>query len=262
MKKYSLVLLSLFIFGCDKPAPFKDTNSPIPAPPKIEVAVKKDAFTFAQKVGEPLFEMKQLDSKLSKEGIQLILDYEVGGGESYYNRYLKFPTVPPGASGITVGIGVDLQFYSKDNIIRMWYKLKQEEAYYLSLASGLNHRQSKVYLPKVKDILINWHLATEVFNNETIPQYYALALRTFPGLDELCPNAQSAATSIIFNRGSSLSGPNRLEMRELRNAIKEKNYQEMANATRRMKRLWEGKNMEGLLKRRDSEAKLFESCLK
>ena len=37
--------------------------------------------------------------------------------------------------------------------------------------------------------------------------------------------------------------------------------QEIADQLRSMKRLWEGKGMGGLLKRRDAEADLVESCL-
>lgn len=243
---YKLIFITLLScwMGCLQVK--AETPRAVPTPPPID---------------QPLFATPPYNDLLSKEGIDLIVYYE-SGGQSYYNKKLKHPTVPPGFSGITIGIGFDLQFYSKDNILRIWHKLKQEEAYRLSLASGLNHSKSLQYLPKVKDIIIEWDLATEVFNIETIPQYYALALRTFPGLDSLCPNAQAAVVSVVFNRGNSLIGPSRSEMRDLKTAISKGDYKAMAKAVTSMKRLWVGKNMDGLLKRRDAEAKLILSCCK
>ena len=40
-----------------------------------------------------------------------------------------------------------------------------------------------------------------------------------------------------------------------------KDYKGIAKEIRSMKRLWQGKNMEGLLKRREAEAKMVESCV-
>ncbi len=240
------ILISLVVcagfFGCKKKAEnvaIKPTPTPTPAP------------LFADAP----------DPFLPKEGLDMIIYYE-SGGEGYYNKVLKYPTVPPGASGVTIGVGFDLQFYSKDNIIRVWEPLGKSKTERLSLASGLNHTKSKEYLPKVKDILVTWGLAYDVFSEESVPTYYNLALRTFPGLDKLCPNAQAAVTSIVFNRGASLTGPTRSEMRDLKTAIAKKDYKAMSDATLSMKRLWVGKGMDGLLKRRDAESKLILTCLK
>jgi GH24 family phage-related lysozyme (muramidase) len=50
-------------------------------------------------------------------------------------------------------------------------------------------------------------------------------------------------------------------MRAVRDAVAEGNLQEIADQIRSMKRLWEGKNLGGLLKRRDAEADLVESAI-
>ena len=47
------------------------------------------------------------DLTISRAAKDLILYYEVGGS-AYYVGHLERPTVPPGASGITIGIGYDL----------------------------------------------------------------------------------------------------------------------------------------------------------
>jgi len=198
---------------------------------------------------------------LSKEGYALIVNSETGG-QGYYNKFLKFPTVPPGYSGISWGAGFDGQFYSQDNIVRIWTKLGKENTIKLSKASGLNHSKSLKYLSEVKDILVTWDLATEVFNKETVPQYYNLALRTYPGLDELKPNAIAAVVSCVFNRGNNLVGASRVEMRDLKPAILQKDYKKMAELFRNMKRLWAGTGQEGLIIRREKESQLIETCIK
>ena len=65
---------------------------------------------------------------------------------------------------------------------------------------------------------------------------------------------------MVFNRGTSLKGPSRMEMRKIKELIPKKDYKGIANEVRKMKRLWIGKNLDGLLERRDSEADLIEKC--
>jgi GH24 family phage-related lysozyme (muramidase) len=50
-------------------------------------------------------------------------------------------------------------------------------------------------------------------------------------------------------------------MRNIRDLIPKKNYKAIAKEFRKMKRIWEGKNLDGLLTRREAEAKLIESCV-
>ena len=57
-----------------------------------------------------------------------------------------------------------------------------------------------------------------------------------------------------------MSGDSRVEMRNIRVLVPKKDYKGIANEIRKMKRLWEGKGMDGLLKRREAEAKLVENC--
>ena len=48
-------------------------------------------------------------------------------------------------------------------------------------------------------------------------------------------------------------------MRTIRALSPEKNYKKIAQQLREMKRIWIGKNLDGLLERRDAEAALIES---
>jgi GH24 family phage-related lysozyme (muramidase) len=50
-------------------------------------------------------------------------------------------------------------------------------------------------------------------------------------------------------------------MRNIKNLILEKNYNGIAKELRKMKRIWQGKGLDGLLERREAEAKLVETCI-
>ena len=50
-------------------------------------------------------------------------------------------------------------------------------------------------------------------------------------------------------------------MRAIKDLIPEKDYAGIASQLRSMKRLWQGKGLDGLITRREAEAKLVESCI-
>lgn len=63
--------------------------------------------------------------------------------------------------------------------------------------------------------------------------------------------------SLLYNRGFSLSDiDSRREMRALRAAILLKDYKAMRDLILSMRRIWEGKNMGGLITRREEEAQM------
>lgn len=196
--------------------------------------------------------------QLTPAGYQLILDYEVGGGQRYYDRYLARPTWPGAASGITIGVGYDLG-YNSAAVIRMdWRCLDKSRQDRLSQHAGIRGRAAQPRIAQVRDILIQWDLAQGVFDRVTLTRFYHLTQRTFPGFDRLHPNAQAALVSIVFNRGSSMSGPSRAEMRRIRDLVPRQDYPKIAGEIRSMKRLWHGRGLVGLLKRREAEARLVE----
>jgi GH24 family phage-related lysozyme (muramidase) len=49
-------------------------------------------------------------------------------------------------------------------------------------------------------------------------------------------------------------------MRNIRDLVPKKDYKGIAKEFRKMKRIWQGKGLDGLLARRDAEASLVESC--
>lgn len=199
----------------------------------------------------------------SKNALDLILEYEVGGGKSYYDKYLSKPTWPGGASGFTLGIGVDCGYYTQSELDKMFYFLPKEQLQIVKNASGKTGQSGKEYTKKYKDsgIVITWDQALNLFNNLIWSKFAKLAENAFPKLEELKDDAYGAIVSLVFNRGSSMKGESRLEMRNIRDLVLKKDYKGIAREVRKMKRLWEGKNLDGLLARREAEAKLIESCI-
>jgi len=198
----------------------------------------------------------------SAKALALILEYEVGGGKYYYEKYLSKPTWPGGASGMTLGIGVDCGYYSSSELEKLFHFLSNDKLEIVKSASGKTGQAGKDYTKKVKDkgIVVTWDQALEIFYNLTWPKFTRLTEKAFPDAEKLCDNAYGALVSLVFNRGSSLIGDSRREMREIRDLVPKKDYKGIAKQLRNMKRIWEGKGLDGLITRRESEAKLVESC--
>lgn len=200
-------------------------------------------------------------NSLSDNSMKLILDYEVGGGESYYNKYLKKPTWPKGASGVTIGIGYDLGYNSAADFERDWAgKISSSDFNRLKNVLGYKGNSASRLTSSVSDIQIPWDAALQVFKEKTIPRFIDITLQTFPNADKLHPDAFGALVSLVFNRGGSLKGDSRREMARIRELVKIQDYQEIAQQIRNMKRLWVGKGLDGLLKRRDREAQIIQNC--
>lgn len=196
--------------------------------------------------------------QLTPEGRQLILNFEVGGGERYYNRLLARPTWPGFASGVTIGVGYDLGFNSERVIRSDWNGLKDLDR--LAPLSGITGQRAKDRVAQIRDILIGWEHANAVFTAVTVTRFYQLCQRTFPGFDDLRPNAQAALVSLVFNRGNAMSGPQRTEMRTIRSLVPKRDYAGIAHQLRTMKRIWKGTDIsEGMSRRREAEARLAET---
>jgi hypothetical protein len=187
------------------------------------------------------------------------LEFEIGGGKQYYEKFLERPTWPEGASGVTIGIGYDLGYNSVEVFNKDWQKLGDVEQKRLSDCCGLKEDAAKQRLASVRDIMISWELAWEVFNVVTVPKFYNFTKEAFPGFDELPADVQGGLVSLVFNRGTSMQGSRRLEMRVVRDLVTKKNVSKIAEQIRKMKRIWLGTTIEeGMNRRRDAEADLIE----
>jgi GH24 family phage-related lysozyme (muramidase) len=130
-------------------------------------------------------------------------------------------------------------------------------------ASGKTGESGKEYTKSAKsaNIKVTWEQAVEIFDKYTWPKFAKLAERAFPGLDQLCDNAYGAIVSLVFNRGTSMVGDSRREMREIRDLIPQKDYRTIAFEFQKMKRIWKGKGLDGLIARREAESNLILSCV-
>ena len=206
---------------------------------------------------------------LTKKSLDLILEFEVGGGENYYNKFLKNPAWPGEQSGVTIGIGYDLGYVNKAEFSEDWKDLPKEtfdRLYKVVVIKGYN---AKNLIRGLKNINIPWDLALKVFNNKTVTKFYNLTQKTFPNFDNLPEDAKGGLVSLVFNRGAALEGDRRREMKLIRDGMKlVSNYDQkaltfIANQIRTMKRIWIGGSIEkGMSRRRDAEAKLIEDSLK
>lgn len=204
------------------------------------------------------------ESIFPKEGIDLILEFEVGGGESYYNKYLKHPTWPGYQSGVTIGVGWDLGYNSKMSFDNDWQMLSSEIKQRLYPFIGKKGSSVKNLISGIKDIVIPWNIAYDVFLESTLPKWHNKTINAYEGLERLPKNAQAALTSLVFNRGDLIDGSDRRkEMRVIKTLVKAEDLQGIADQLRIMKRHWVGTDVEhGINRRREAEAKLIESCIK
>ena len=216
---------------------------------------------------------------LTRQAVQLIYDYEVGGGKAYYEQRLSRPTVPGTKSGVTIGVGYDLRFQTSAGFEKDWGGLlPQGQIDRLKRLTGqVGTADMK---DSVQDIVIPWTAAERVFYNTTVPRYVADTLRAYPDADtKLSPTDFGSLVSMVLNRGSGLTNRGRSsvyaadpsrEMRQIADALKSGNHGDIPQYLRDMKRLWpdlaslprEKKSEHlGLRRRRDREASLFEQYL-
>lgn len=204
----------------------------------------------------PAFEL------LTPEAIQLILDHEIAGGQKQYEAQYMHPVWPKAASGVTIGVGYDLGYTSPSTFKSDWGgRISAAALTALSVCLGKKGQRAKALLAQVRDVTVPWTAAKAVFLTRTVPDYYAKTAKVFPGLEKLPKNAQGALVSLVFNRGDSLEGQRRTEMRAIRELVPKRDLAGIAGELRKMKRLWIGKGVKGLLRRRDDEAALVERCI-
>lgn len=198
----------------------------------------------------------------SAKTLRLLYDFEVGGGEVYYTSHLSRFTWPGLASGPTIAIGIDCGYYSPVELAGLFSFLPAEQLRLVAAASGKTGEAGKTYtsLLQKAGIVVPWRAAQKIFLDRTWPKFAGLTDRVFPGSDSLHPDAYGALVSLVFNRGASLRGQGRSEMRSIRELVPTGDYRKIAEQIRSMKRLWAERGMNGLIRRREAEAAQVEAC--
>ena len=92
-------------------------------------------------------------NKPSPQTLDLLLEYEVGGGKDYYEKKLSRFTWPGGASGPTIGIGIDTAYSPTHSV--------QHPGYYRRLLPRPLYKSlRRVYSPYLRTrdrCRYNWH---------------------------------------------------------------------------------------------------------
>ena len=179
---------------------------------------------------------------------------------------------PGGASGVTIGHGYDLGYHTRDEFETDWYgKLATEKMATLMPAVGVKGEAARSLAAQIGRVDIPAAIAGQVFMQVDLPRWIKRAASLFYGYRLLSDEAQGALVSLVFNRGTALEGETRREMKNLAALLSQQSisagngqptvgtYCRMAAEIRSMKRLWAGKKLGGLVRRREDEAVLIES---
>lgn len=198
---------------------------------------------------------------ISRKSIELIIQHEIGGRNVYEKKYQK-PIWPGGQSGLTLGIGWDAGYNTEKQLFSDWKGLNLNFLNALKRFCGVKGEVVKSMLRgEVLNVVIPYNMAYDVFVKKSIPKYYALTKKIYPQLDELNEDTRGALVSMVYNRGSKLDGESRKEMKAIVELVANKDYEGIAEQIEKSKRLWEGKGLDGLVVRRESEADLIRSSM-
>ena len=208
--------------------------------------------------------------QISNSAYNLIVAYETGGQKYYENVYKSAPCWPGYSSGITIGFGFDLGYYSEDKFFKMWDShLSDSQLNRLKECIGFKTtepgRSSKVekarrWIRTLSDIKIPWSVGETVYTSHTVPDQMKKTLSYLPEAAQLPSDCFGALVSLVFNRGASFNrqGSRYREMRAIKELLQKNELDRIPAQFRSMKRLW---TSSGLRKRRDEEAELFEQGL-
>jgi hypothetical protein len=189
---------------------------------------------------------------------------------------------PGGDSGVTIGHGYDLGYHTRAEFRRAWEeRLDPEDFVALSRCVGLSGAGAGVRAAQLRGRIrsVTIHDADHVFREIEWPSWRDRTAAAMPGFDALPPRARTALVSVAYNRGLRMTDidpelHDRREMRQLRAAVARHaaavdcgdvvrqlgSLGEMARVIRRMKRLWRGRGLDGLLHRREVEASLVDAA--
>lgn len=208
---------------------------------------------------------------LATNGVAFIALEETGGLD-YYHAVSRWPHFPGVKSGLTIGVGYDLRYNSEEDFRKLWGDyLTNDILDELSKDIGRPGSKKRVRELRRIGVEIPFKAAWPVFIEKTLPLFYSYTEAIYPSLATLPDLCRSVLVSLVYNRGNSLRGSSRREMREIRDILlkaeefglhKRKRKMILADVEDQivsMKRLW-GMDT-GLHKRRQAEANIWRAGL-
>lgn len=188
--------------------------------------------------------------------VQMIVEFEVVS-RAYYEARLQSPIWPGAASGVTWGIGYDGGHQTRRRILDDWWMHEHREP--LSQVSGITGTRARDLARSLDYVRTDWQMAQQVFVSATLPSYRAQTQRVFRnGWEGLPPCAKGSLVSLVYNRGTQMTGDRRREMRAIRDdCVPAADTECIASQLRAMTRIWIGTAIEtGMRRRRHAEAEL------
>ena len=173
---------------------------------------------------------------ISKKSIDFIIQQEVGGRAVYDKKYSK-PTWAGGESGLTLGLGYDVGYVTDKQLFIDWKDLNLNFLNALKRFCGIKGEKVKPMMKgEVLNVVVPYNIAYDVFVKVSIPKYYAMTKKIYPQLDTLNEDTQGALVSMVYNRGASLVGDGRKEMRAIVDLVAKQDYEGIADQIEASKR--------------------------
>lgn len=207
-----------------------------------------DAATWAWLESQP-----EPSDAIPTEAVTFIVSEEVGG-RRHYDSHVAMPHFPGEASGVTIGVGYDLRFQEAADFEADWAGILAS-GQMAALRPHLGKKGSQAAVAALGELRIPFPAAWQVFVKRALPRGVAQTVRCYGSLDSLPPLCRGALVSLVYNRGTKLSGAARREMQAIKRHIQDGRLDQVPAEFEKMKRLWPASP--GLCKRRDREAEMW-----
>jgi hypothetical protein len=210
-----------------------------------------------------------LGARVSEAGARLMINLETGGRTYYERVYQGRPVWPGRVSGITLGVGYDLGYYSESAFRKDWALLGTEILNRFAVEGCIGAcppkktpDQMRAMCKRVRDIQIAWNDAIKVYKVTMLPNWAFKTNAALPNCDLLNGDCFGALVALTLNRGEdkyARDGDRFKEMRAIKAAMSDRAFGEIPKLLEKMTRIWEGTDIERQMKRaRGEEKRLFE----
>lgn len=245
-------------FGLIRPHPSVVAAGHAPAPkPKFTSTIIKAPAGPVTHIGAP-------QDAIPLESLTFIEDEEDGSPAYYAKHYIHWEW-PEGVSGPTCGVGYDCGYVTRDELTKDWQGIVDDETLTNMLkAVDLRGAAAQSFVSAHRrEITVTWDQAITEFTEREVPKWMARCAAVLPNFNALPGLCKGAIFSLTYNRGTGGyhdPSPRYAEMRAIRSAMAESNFDVIPSLISSMKRLWPPAGTD-LWNRRLHEAALFQKGL-